>query len=204
MTLLAPVAPANADADPFLADIMMVGFNFCPRGWAAADGQLLPINQNQALFSLLGTQFGGDGRSTFGLPDLRGRAIVKEGRGPGLSDYRIGEKAGVERITANLSNLATHSHTIVGDLSGVMMASTNPPSTNDPEGNYFSTFPSGVTANAYASTQTTALPMASNSVEVILPTDTGRTGNQQAANNMQPFQVIKFCIATQGLFPSRS
>ncbi len=202
--MMSSTAPAHADAEPYLSDIMMVGFNFCPVGWAAADGQLLPINQYQALYSLLGTQFGGDGRTSFALPDLRGRSIVNAGTGIGLSTYQIGQRAGVETVTSAIPELAAHSHNFVGDIEGQMMASSNAPTTNDPEGHYFSTFPSGVTANAYATTQTTALPMASDSVHVDAPTNIGQTGNQQAANNMQPFQVIKFCIALQGVFPPRS
>ena len=201
---LTPATPAKADSDPYLGDIMMVGFNFCPRGWAATEGQLLAINSHQSLYSLLGTQFGGDGVNSFALPDLRGRAIVHEGTGPGLSPYTIGQRAGVETVTANLTELASHSHNFVGDLQGEMMASTNPPTSDDPEGNYFSTFPDGVTANAYAITQTTPLPMASDSVHVDAPTSIGSTGNQLSVNNMQPFQVIKFCIAIQGVFPPRN
>lgn len=201
---LSPAAPAKASPNPLLGDIMMVGFNFCPRGWAAADGTLLPINQNQSLFSLLGTQFGGDGRTNFALPDLRGRTIVHEGTGPGLSNYRIGEQTGTETVAANVTQLANHSHIFLGDLSGEMMASTNPPTTNDPEGNYFSTFPSGVTANAYATMQSTPFPMASDSVHVDAPTTIASAGSGQSVNNMQPFRVLNFCIALQGQFPSRN
>lgn len=182
----------------------MVGFNFCPRGWAAADGQILPIDQNQSLYSLLGTQFGGDGRTTFALPDLRGRSIVHVGDGPGLENYRIGEKQGAESVVATIAQLAPHTHVFVGDIEGVMMASTNPPTSDDPEGLYFSTFPDGVTANAYSSTQTTALPMASDSVHIDAPTKIGDAGQQQSVNNIQPFQVIKYCIALQGIFPPRN
>jgi len=91
--------PAHASPEPFLGQLMTVGYNFCPRGWARADGQLLPISSNSGLFYLLGTTYGGDGRTTFGLPDLRGRSIVGAGRGAGLSEVRIGEKGGSERVT---------------------------------------------------------------------------------------------------------
>lgn len=90
--------PAHASPEPFIGQLMTVGYNFCPRGWAKADGQLLPISQYSALFSLLGTMYGGDGRTTFGLPDLRGRSIIGAGQGPGLSNVRIGEKGGSERV----------------------------------------------------------------------------------------------------------
>ncbi len=92
-------ADANVSMDPFIGEIMMFGGNFAPRGWALCDGQLLPISQNQALFSILGTTYGGDGRTTFGLPDLRGRVAVHAGSGPGLSSYRLGQKGGAETIT---------------------------------------------------------------------------------------------------------
>lgn len=93
---------AKAQEDPFIGEIITVGFNFCPRGWASADGQLLAISQNTALFSLLGTMYGGDGRTTFGLPDLRGRVTVNSGWGPGLSEYRQGAKGGSEHVQASV------------------------------------------------------------------------------------------------------
>ena len=98
--------------EPFIGQIMMVGFNFAPRGWALCDGSLLPINNNQALFSLLGTTYGGDGRTTFQLPDLRGRVPMHQGTGPGLPNHRIGEKGGVENVTLTVAQMPAHTHVL--------------------------------------------------------------------------------------------
>lgn len=98
--------------EPFIGEIRYVGFNFCPRGWASADGQLLAINQYQALFSLYGTMYGGDGRTSFGLPDLRGRNAINAGQGPGLSNYSVGQKGGEETVTLTNNNLPNHTHKI--------------------------------------------------------------------------------------------
>lgn len=99
--------------EPFLGEIRTFGFNFCPRGWAAADGQLLPINQNTALFSLYGTNYGGDGRTTFGLPDLRGRFAMHQGSGPGLSNRRIGERTGEETVSLTTNQIPSHAHDVL-------------------------------------------------------------------------------------------
>ncbi len=99
--------------DPFIGEIIMFGGNFAPRSWALCDGQLLPINQHSALFSILGTIYGGDGRTTFALPDLRGRAAIHAGHGPGLSDRRLGSRSGTETTTIQIHNLPVHSHTVI-------------------------------------------------------------------------------------------
>src|SRR5210317_2190722 len=101
-------------SEPFLAEVKIVGFDFPPRGWAQCDGQLLPINQNQSLYSLLGTTYGGDGRTTFALPDLRGRMPVHPGNGPGLSDRRLGEKGGAEDATLTVAEIPSHNHQLKG------------------------------------------------------------------------------------------
>ena len=111
LALLGCITPAYA-TDPFIGEVRYLGFNFCPRGWAPAQGQLLPISQNQALFSLYGTMYGGDGRTTFGLPDLRGRFILSHGTGPGLSPKRIGQKGGTETVTLTQAQIPAHSHAI--------------------------------------------------------------------------------------------
>ena len=161
--------PAFAQ-EPMLGEIRMVGFSFCPRGWAAADGQLLPINQNTALFSLLGTTYGGDGRSTFALPDLRGRVPVHAGQGGGLSDYRQGAKGGSEQNTLTTSNLPPHQHSIQGVSSG--------------SGNS-----TGVLIGKGSGTQTAT---------------TNQVGSGQAVNNLSPYLTIRYCVALQGIFPSRN
>lgn len=196
-----PTTPAKAGTEPLLGDIMIVGFNFCPRGWAEADGQLLPINQNQSLYSLLGTQFGGDGRTTFALPDLRGRTIVGEGS-TSFGTFQIGQKSGSETTTLTNANLPSHTHTISGDPTGRVFGSSNGPSTPDPAGAYLGTFPAGTPI--YASTQNTPVPMGDRSVGLGVRITIGNTGGGQSQTNMQPFQVLNYCIATQGVFPSRN
>jgi len=111
-------ATPAAATDPFLGEIRTFGFNFCPRGWAPADGALLPIAQNTALFSLLGTTYGGDGRSTFALPDLRGRVAINAGQGPGLSDRQLGERGGQETVTLTALQMPTHTHDVLIAQSG--------------------------------------------------------------------------------------
>lgn len=175
---------AEAGLDPFLGEIMMVGYNFCPRGWANADGQLLPINQNQALFSLYGTMYGGDGRTTFALPDLRGRVPIHAGAGPGLSDYRQGAKGGSESNTLTVPQLPPHSHSL--------NASSAAASTPSPGGNLMA-------ATGRDSTYAPGRASAALDRSAI-----GSTGGGQPVNNMQPYQVIRYCVAVQGIFPARN
>src|SRR5262249_11757094 len=111
--LLVPLG-ARAGNEPFLGELMLTGYNFCPQGWAAANGQLLPINQNQALFSLLGTYFGGNGQTTFALPDLRGRTAIGVGQGPGLTDRVVGEQGGAETVTLSTAEMPAHTHAAFG------------------------------------------------------------------------------------------
>jgi microcystin-dependent protein len=195
-------ADVKADSDPFIGTIMQVGENFCPRGWAVANGALLPIAQNTALFSLLGTAYGGDGRTTFGLPDLQGRFSVGVGRGPGLTPRTQGEKSGNSTAQYSLSNLATHTHGLAGSLSGTVGASSNAPSQSSPLDAYKATFPAGV--NGYASGGTANIPMGAASVtftnNIVLSTE----GQSTPFNNMQPYQALTTCIALQGIYPSRS
>ena len=203
----APSAPAKADSDPFLGDVMIVGFTFCPRGWAKADGQLLPINLNQSLYSLLGTQFGGDGRTTFALPDLRGRYIVNEGQAPGTSNYAIGQKSGTETVTMNQTQMAAHNHAIVQLPTADVKASTAAPNSSSPSGKALATFPAGHPAgqNIYATDQTTAAPMGANSVNLTINSvSVGRQGGNLPQDNMQPSLALTVCVALQGVFPPRN
>jgi microcystin-dependent protein len=177
--------------DPFVGEIRAVGFNFAPRGWALCDGSLLPIRQNTALFSILGTQFGGDGQSTFGLPDLRGRAIVNPGQGPGLSAYAIGAKAGVESVTLSIAQTPAHIHGFGGQLN---INPTPPSNAASPTGNYI-----GIPSQAqYSDTPGTAT-MAANSVTGTV----GAVGSGQAHENRQPYLPMYYVIALQGEFPQR-
>lgn len=163
-------------AEPFLSEIRVMSFNFPPKGWAFCNGQLLPINQNQALFSLLGTTFGGDGRVNFALPDLRGRTPIHVGSG-----HTLGERGGEQAHTLSIAELPTHSHVFNG--SSANADSDSPSST--------AVLASG--AAIYGST-TGLVAMETGSIT--------NTGGSQAHLNMQPFLTLNFCIALQGIFPS--
>ena len=170
--------------DPFVAEIRIFPFNFAPRGWAFCNGQLLPISQNTALFSLLGTTYGGDGKSSFALPNLQGNAPMHPGQGPGLSLHDLGEVGGTETVTLLESEMTVHSHT---------SGPTTPPPT--PGLRQISSV--GRTGfNAYQTTINSNLtPMA--------PQGLPPAGSSQPHNNMQPYLTLNFCIAMQGVFPPR-
>lgn len=171
--------------EPFVGQIMAVGFNFPPRNWTFCNGQLLSINENTALFSLLGTTFGGDGRTTFGIPELRGRSIVHVGNGPGLSNISWGQKSGAESVTLNTAHMPAHNHTTTMNLGG------------DPEeagaGHFIGKGGTFYTEDASSGSHLNAGAITS-----------GNTGNGQAYNNRNPFLGINYCIALIGLYPSRS
>lgn len=178
--------PAAAQAEPFVGQMMLVGFTFCPRGWADADGQLLPIAQNTALFSLLGTTYGGDGRTTFALPDLRGRVPLHEGQGSGLSDYRMGQTGGAETVTLGINNLPPHRHNV--------QATDAAPTKGGPSDKYLASSRGG-TEYKYdvgPPTRTMAADMITE------------TGGGQAVENRPPYLAMRWCIALQGIFPSRN
>ncbi len=174
--------------EAFIGEVRIFAGNYAPRGWALCDGQLLSISQNTALFSLLGTYYGGDGTTTFALPDLRGRVVVHPGNGPGLSNRQIGEKGGSETNTLTLNQIPAHSHTATA---------TNPvfndeANTDDPTGKY----PAVSGENMY-SDQTSG--------DGVLPQVTiGNSGGGQPVNNMQPFIGINYIICLQGIYPSRN
>jgi microcystin-dependent protein len=163
-------------AEPFLGEIKIMSFNFAPKGWALSNGQLLPINQNQALFSLLGTTYGGDGRQTFALPDLRGRVAIHEGSG-----HTLGEKGGQEAHTLTTQELPAHNHT-------VKVFNNNANAT--PAGNFFA-----AVNNAYQ-------PAPANTT--LAPNSVSNVGGSQPHTNQQPYTVLTFCIALQGIFPSQT
>ncbi len=172
-------------SEPFLAEIRIVGFNFAPRGWASCDGQILPINQNQSLYSLLGTTYGGDGRTSFGLPDMRGRTPIHVGSSGGSSHF-LGQRSGEERNGLSIAQMPSHSHSF--------QASSMDGDTSIPSGNVLST--TGAEKNYRASGQVPIAKMGANTI--------ANAGGNQAHENMQPYLVVKFCIALQGLFPSRN
>ena len=170
--------------DPFIGEIKMFAGTFAPRSWALCDGQLLSISQNDALFSLLGTIYGGDGRTTFGLPDLRGRLPVHAGSGPGLTQRNIGQKGGAENVTVTVDQLPAHTHTPQG---------TNAPGTSsDPDG----AIPAGATGGSNYASDDPALAMNASAVS--------STGGGQSHTNVMPFLCVNFIIALQGIYPSRN
>ena len=172
--------------DPFLGQIVMFGGNFAPRGWAFCNGQLLAISQYSALFSILGTTYGGDGRTTFALPDLRGRAPVSAEQGPGLSDYRLGEKRGNENTTLSVANLPSHTHTA--------RAQSGDGDSATPVGNVWSD-DLGVSSATYS----TAGANSNMNTQAI-----ANTGGNAAFSNTAPRLAVYFIIALQGTFPSRN
>ncbi len=171
-----------------MAEIIMFGGNFAPRGWAFCDGQLLSINNYQALFSLLGTTFGGDGRTSFGLPELRGRTAIHPGTGPGLTNRRLGERSGQETVILNTNQIASHAHTF------------NPPANNTGNG---TNGDEAVPTNGYPGPATTDFYFEATNTTMGQGT-TNNAGGNQAHTNMQPFIGIYHIIALQGVFPSRN
>ncbi len=183
--------------DPFIGEIIMFGGNFAPRGWALCDGQLLPISSNSALFSILGTTYGGDGRTTFALPDLRGRAAVHAGSAPGLSSRPLGQKGGAETTQLQANNLPPHNHPAALNVSSAnasQAAATAGASIGTPG------VPSGRDFNETFGFNTGTPNVALNGASVA----TGNTGAGIPANNMQPFGVVNYIIALQGVYPSRN
>jgi microcystin-dependent protein len=171
-------------ADPFVAEIRIFPFNFAPKGWAWCDGQLLPLSQNTALFSLLGTTYGGNGKSNFALPNLQGRAPMHPGQGPGLSLHDLGETGGSETVTLLESEIPSHAHTL--------RARTDLADTPTPAGHTLARslnrFQSNTSANLVSMADTALAP----------------AGGDQPHNNMQPYLTFYFCIAMQGVFPPRT
>ncbi|MEI9415165.1 phage tail protein [Mesorhizobium sp. Cs1321R2N1] len=172
-------------ADPFVAEIRIFPFNFAPKGWAWCDGQLLPLSQNTALFSLLGTTYGGNGKSNFALPDLQGRSPMHRGQGPGLSLHDLGETGGSETVSLLESEMPMHAHTLraMTDVADQPIPSTARSLARSNGG------------NAYNPTLT---------VSAMSPSTLAPAGGGQPHNNMQPYLTCNFCIALQGFFPPRT
>ena len=168
--------------NPYIGEIQIVGFNFAPRGWAFCDGQLLSIAQNNALFALLGVTYGGDGRTSFALPDLRGRLPIHEGHGPGLPAYRLGEKAGAIQTTLTVQNLPSHSHTLKP------RCATSGGAAKTPAGNYHAD------GGDYIGTHDATMA----------DQETDASGGGQAFPVQSPYLALNFVIALVGVFPSRS
>ncbi|KAB2933816.1 MAG: phage tail protein [Candidatus Contendobacter sp.] len=173
-------------ADPFVAEIRIFPFNFAPKGWAWCDGQLMPLSQNTALFSLLGTTYGGNGKSNFALPDLQGRAPMFWGQGPGLSLHDIGETGGAETVTLLESEIPVHTHAM--GAHDIDLGELNAPASNR-----------SLAKSANATAYTTASNLVGMSSSTLAP-----AGGDQPHNNMQPYLTFYFCIALQGVFPPRT
>jgi len=165
---------------PFMSEIRIMSFNFAPKGWAQCNGQFLPINQNQALFSLLGTMYGGNGQTTFALPDLRGRTAIHQGSG-----FTEGQAGGQEAHTLTISELPSHTHTLNSNLL------PNPADL-------------AVLAGNLLGVLTTPIYKQPSNLTTLQPATIGNTGGSQAHNNLQPYSVLNFCIALQGAFPSQN
>jgi microcystin-dependent protein len=177
------VERVNAGTDPFIGEIMWTASNFCPRGWTQADGQLLSIWQNTALFSLLGTTYGGDGRTTFGLPDMRGRVSVHTGNGAGLGNYRQGQKGGEERVTLTTAQMPSHNHSI--------NASTDQ-SDKSPDGSVLGYSQK----NIYDAPTNASVTLADSAVS--------NSGGSRSHENRSPYVTMRACIALVGVYPSRN
>jgi microcystin-dependent protein len=173
--------------DPFVAEIRIYPFNFAPKGWAFCDGQILPISQNTALFSLLGTTYGGDGKSNFALPNMQGNAPMHPGQGPGLSLHDLGETGGSETVTLLESEIPSHSHNMMGLAPAANRTS--------PVGNTFARASAGF---AYIAASP-APPLVNMSDNTVTP-----AGGDQPHNNMMPYLTLNFCIALQGVYPPRT
>jgi len=172
-------------SEPFLAEVRIVGFNFAPRGWAFCDGQILPINQNQSLYSLLGTTYGGDGRTSFALPDLRGRTPIHVGRSNGGESHQLGSKSGEETHTLSVSEMPQHAHSL--------SASRDQGTADIPRAGQVL---ARSARDVYRDQVTSLTPL--------IPAAITHVGGGQAHENMQPYLALNFCIALQGLFPSRN
>jgi microcystin-dependent protein len=170
--------------DPFVAEIRIFPFNFAPKGWAFCDGQILPLSQNTALFSLLGTTYGGDGKSNFALPNMQGNAPMHPGQGPGLSLHDLGETGGTETVSLLESEMPSHSHALLGQN-----AVGDTPVANG-----------HVLARATGAYQTNV----GTNVVAMAPAALPPAGGDQPHNNMQPYLTLNFCIALQGVYPPRS
>ena len=171
-------------SSPFLAEIRIVGFNFAPVGWAFCNGQLMPISQNTALFSLLGTQYGGDGKSTFALPNFQGSGALGQGTGPGLTPRTLGEIGGEAAVSLSVQQMPGHTHTPRGNGTGGSVPT--------PNGNALGVSPEIRVYNAGPPDAT------------LSPSAVGISGGNQAHNNMPPFLTLNFIIALQGIFPARA
>jgi microcystin-dependent protein len=175
-------------SNPFVAEIRIFGFNFAPKGWAFCNGQLLPISQNTALFSLLGTTYGGDGKSTFALPNLEGSAPLQQGQGPGLSLYDLGQSGGEQTVTLLETEMPSHTHGV--------QATSGAGNVIPPTGAVWATPGAGRNVNIYHASDANNVTMSPQATSII--------GSGLPHNNMPPYLCLNFCIALQGVYPARN
>lgn len=198
----APTSASHAGLEPFIGEMMLFAGNFCPRNYAKADGQLLAISANSALFSILGTMYGGDGRTTFGLPDLRGRVAINEGQGPGLSRHAMGQRGGNEMTTLTTPNIPSHNHGVsvtTTVISTVKAAGSG--ATNAPAGQFIA---GGGDQNFGSRPPLDDLNAGSVSNAATSSVSQNNVGSGQPFSNVPPYLTMTYCIAVQGIFPSRS
>ena len=175
-------------AEPFLSEIRVLGFNWAPVNWAKCDGQVMPIAQNQALYSLLGTNFGGDGRTNFNLPDMRGRTPVNFGTTGWSEPYKLGESGGIEYVNLSLDEMAYHTHPVKGTTSDATKKA----------------FAGSVFATSTSRNQNTEMYSPASSLQSLNAASVSTSGAGGSHSNIQPFLVVNYCIAIKGLFPSRN
>ena len=209
---------ATAGTDPYIGEINYVAFNFAPRNWKTCDGQLLSISSNTALYSLLGTTYGGDGRSTFALPDMRGRVPVHQGTGPGLSTYVLGARGGFETITLTLAQLPAHNHDATAQSTSAVTGGAvtselnvnNGAGSTTPDGNYLAgnvggrSMYNGATPNATLNAASISSDLSGVQIATQTSVSVQANGGSQPMNNRQPFLTVTCVISLDGIFPSRS
>ena len=189
---------------PMIGEMRMFGGNFAPRGWAFCKGQLLAISQHTALFSILGTTYGGDGRTTFGLPDLRGRAGIGDGTGPGLTNRRLGEQGGSQENVLSANQMAAHTHQTNFDGQGVNAGVSIPAvnddgTTDETENNILAN-----SAGSYAAASAADTTLGAFSAAVTGTANSSSVGSGAPINNMQPYLAVSYCICIEGIYPPRS
>ncbi|MBQ4803322.1 phage tail protein [Aquimarina sp. MMG015] len=189
----------------YISEIRLWGPNWAPRSWALCHGQLLPVSQNNALFSLIGTIYGGDGRTTFALPDLRGRVPIGPGNGPGLSPYSEGQTGGTEINTLNVTQLPIHTHNVIINNAGEIAIPVNTTSGDEDESNPGAGILANTGADNYASSPTANASYAGANIPISgSQIDIGNTGGSRPIGNIQPFLGLNYIICLQGIYPSRS
>lgn len=184
--------------DPFIGQIMLFAGTYAPQGWAICDGRLLPVQQYQALYSIIGTYYGGDGVNNFGLPDLRGRVPVGAGQGTGLSNYQLGSKNGYENVVLTSAQMPSHTHGANLQVAGHIMANNSSGEDDSPVGNSLAK-----AATDFYSTETPTVAMNSSSIAITGTVTVQASGNNSGHTNIQPCQAINYCIALEGIYPPR-